>query len=199
MDDVVKIALMLVVIVTFLFIVPVVFERAQDYYQRQTCAQSINTALTSREVQGLVSAKIRCPTEERTFGTDAEVKASVASALKYCWSRWRAGKADFFAEMGVLCDVCVRFAAGDPRDVSGIRSYLSGMNGPEGMTLADYLAKSTNTIPDSINTGQSYAVIFRYVGFTDPAYADIHVVPFTKESTDALQCQKFPVSQEGPQ
>jgi hypothetical protein len=152
--------------------------------------------LTAQAIAG-VSSKIRCPTETRQFGTDEQVKASVASALKYCWSRWHEGREKVFSEDGVLCDVCVRFEAGDPRQVSGITSYLDGMSVGAG-SLAEYIAKKGNTIPDSINTGVPYAVVFRYVGFADPVYADIHLVPHTADAVTTLECRTFPVGQTQP-
>lgn len=199
MDDIVKIALMLVIIVTFLLMVPVVYERAKVYYQHRTCEQSIDAALTVRTLAGVSGGTIRCPTEKRTFGTDEQVKASVADALKYCWSRWHQGQDKILGEGGVLCDVCVLFEAGDARQVSGIKDYLENANGPGGVSVADYVAKPGATIPDSINTGVLNAVVFRYVGFTEPTYADIHLVPFTADALNVLKCEQFPVSQQGPQ
>jgi hypothetical protein len=171
--------LMVVIILVFLAFGTDIFKRGDVYANRASCQQSIDSSITLHLLGQDFGGAIKCPTEYKQFsGSDADIKASVASALYNCWSTWKQGKKELFPlQDEVFCHPCTVFqATSSPRQVSGLIATLKQLQAPNGQTYLAFLQGSqttegttqqvTSVKPDIIDTSQPYAAVFRYAKTT---------------------------------
>ena len=205
---IVELALMLSIIVVFAFVGPVLVEKGKAYFDNQDCQTSIDRAIQFNAIAGVFSNKITCKTQELSLtGTDAQIKASVASTLESCWNRWNRGEDELFSGDGVFCDICARFEPSGDKTVSGWEDYFASRPAKNGEPLTTYFTSKnfqtavmpvkTGGIPiDEIETKYPYVVVFRYGRYGDTQTASIHLREHTKLEMDILSCKNYPVNQQ---
>ena len=147
------------------------------------CKDSIAAhALLVKTTGGAIVPDINCPTKYYTLSRrdEEETKKYFADAMKACWGTWGRGELQLFREGGYYCHICYVIDFKDKsKQIKGLKEYLARtpITPRSKLTYLDYLAGHASekadpalineilakSFSDTINTSQSYAIMFVYV------------------------------------
>ncbi len=148
----------------------------------KSCEQSIDANIRGH-IRGLaIDTDINCPTNTNPIiaKSQEDKKKEVAERMNKCWTKFRAGKEELFAENKIYCSICDVFEFEDKASVAGFSDYLSKTKiENEDITYIDYfsgyntpqaekalpkltLAQLQQTKTDELDTSKRYSIIFVY-------------------------------------